>query len=134
MIEVQKYLTEHGVKPSVQRIAIMDYLLTHKTHPTADEIFQDLRESIPTLSKTTVYNTVKILAEQQAILALNTGEANVRYDGDISDHAHFFCTECETLHDMKILTKPQVWSMRNHRIVTTQIYAYGVCEECTLKK
>ena len=133
MIEVQKYLSEHGVKPSVQRIAIMDYLLTHKTHPTADEIFQDLRDSIPTLSKTTVYNTVKLLAEQQAILALSTGETNVRYDGDITDHAHFLCTECGPLFDMKILAKPQLWSMKDHRIASTQIYAYGVCEDCESK-
>ena len=134
MEETHKYLSEHGVKPSVQRIAIMDYLLTHKTHPTADEIFQDLREVMPTLSKTTVYNTVKLLADQQAILALNTGESNVRYDGDVSDHAHFLCSECGHLFDMKILSKPHLWSLKGHRIAMTQIYAYGVCEDCSNQK
>ena len=47
-------LVKYGIKPSVQRIAIMDYLMTHRTHPTADEVYMALCDSIPTLSKTTV--------------------------------------------------------------------------------
>ena len=42
-------LVEHGVKPSVQRLAIMDYLLTHFTHPTVDDIYKALHPIIPTL-------------------------------------------------------------------------------------
>lgn len=55
------YLTAHNVKPSVQRMAVMEYLLDHRTHPTADEIYLALHRKMPTLSKTTVYNTLKIL-------------------------------------------------------------------------
>lgn len=48
------YLLSYNIKPSVQRIAIMDYLLAHKTHPCIDEIYMALCDDIPTLSKTTV--------------------------------------------------------------------------------
>lgn len=48
------YLISYNIKPSVQRIAIMDYLLAHKTHPSIDEIYLALCKDIPTLSKTTV--------------------------------------------------------------------------------
>ena len=58
--KVIEYLEEHDVKPSVQRIAVMDYLMTHRTHPTVDEIYHALEKQIPTLSKTTVYNTLKL--------------------------------------------------------------------------
>ena len=43
----------------MQRIAIMEYLMEHRTHPSADEIYTALSPSMPTLSKTTVYNTLK---------------------------------------------------------------------------
>ena len=70
-----------GVHPSQQRLAIMDYLMKHRTHPTADEIFTALLPSMPTLSRTTVYNTLKVLVEHNAILNINIEEKNARFDG-----------------------------------------------------
>lgn len=52
-MDVVKRLQNHNIKPSVQRIAIMNYLIEHRTHPTVDEIYTALSPSIPTLSKTT---------------------------------------------------------------------------------
>ena len=51
-MDVVKRLQNHNIKPSVQRIAIMNYLIEHRTHPTVDEIYTALSPSIPTLSKT----------------------------------------------------------------------------------
>ena len=65
-MKTYEYLQSFGIKPSVQRIAIMDYLLTHRTHPAIDEIYLALCEQIPTLSKTTVYNTLKLFVEHGA--------------------------------------------------------------------
>ena len=56
-------LKKSGVKPSLQRIAILDYLLSHATHPAVDEIYETLVKDIPTLSRTTVYNTLHLFAE-----------------------------------------------------------------------
>lgn len=52
-MNVYEYLLSYQIKPSVQRIAIMDYLLKHHTHPSIDEIYMALCQDIPTLSKTT---------------------------------------------------------------------------------
>lgn len=68
------YLISYNIKPSVQRIAIMDYLLAHKTHPSIDEIYLALCKDIPTLSKTTVYNTLKLFVEHGAALMLTIDE------------------------------------------------------------
>mgnify|MGYP003302804091 CR=1 FL=1 len=65
-MKTYNYLLEHGIKPSMQRIAIMDYLLTHKDHPSIDAIFMALSKKMPTLSKTTVYNTLKLFVENGA--------------------------------------------------------------------
>ena len=93
-IDIKDRLLSFGIKPSLQRMAILDYLLKNATHPTADTIFGDLYPNIPTLSKTTVYNTLKLLEEQGVIISISIDEKNVRYYGDLSEHAHFKCKEC----------------------------------------
>ncbi|WP_106831259.1 Fur family transcriptional regulator [Parabacteroides pacaensis] len=130
--EIKDRLLQFGVKPSLQRIAIMNYLLTHSTHPTADTIFNDLYPSIPTLSKTTVYNTLKLLAEQGAILSLNIDEKNVRYDGDISNHAHFRCKRCGNVFDLKIQGEVKIPTegLEKFSITECQIYYKGYCNSC----
>ena len=60
-------LLDHNIKPSMQRIAIMQYLMEHPIHPSADDIYTALSPSMPTLSKTTVYNTLKLFSEQGAL-------------------------------------------------------------------
>ena len=84
-----EYLLSYHIKPSVQRIAIMDYLLNHKTHPCIDEIYTALCKEIPTLSKTTVYNTLKLFVEHGAAKMLTIDEKNACFDGDVHPHAHF---------------------------------------------
>lgn len=74
-------LTEHGIKPSVQRIAIMHYLLTHFTHPTVDDVYRGLCSKIPTLSRTTVYNTLRMFSENNAAQMITIDDHRVCYDG-----------------------------------------------------
>ena len=70
-------LQNYGIHPSVQRIAIMDYLLKNHTHPTVDEVYVALCKVIPTLSKTTVYNTLRLFSEHGAALMLTIDEKKV---------------------------------------------------------
>ncbi|MGL5938433.1 MAG: Fur family transcriptional regulator [Phocaeicola sp.] len=127
------YLLSHSIKPSVQRIAIMDYLLANKTHPSVDEIYSNLSAKIPTLSRTTVYNTLKLFVEQGAALMLTIEEKNACFDGDISQHAHFLCKECGKIYDMH----PESDSSREHVVTKdgfliqeTHHYYKGVCPHC----
>ena len=55
MMKPYDRLLEYNIKPSMQRIAIMEYLMDHPIHPSADDIYTALSPSMPTLSKTTVY-------------------------------------------------------------------------------
>ena len=54
-------LKEKNIKPSLQRIKILEYLAGYPCHPTVDYIFNALHPEMPTLSKSTVYNTLKVL-------------------------------------------------------------------------
>ncbi len=91
-----------GVRPSLQRMAVMDYLLTHRTHPTAEEIYLHLSPSMATLSRTTVYNTLKLLVERGAVSAIDIEGRQTRYDGFTHLHGHFLCVGCGTLCDVPL--------------------------------
>lgn len=137
MDTAKQYLIENGIKPSVQRLAIMMYLLEHRTHPTVDEIFNDLSKSIPTLSKTTVYNTLKIFAEKGAILSLTIDEKMVRFDGYNQRHAHFRCLNCNKVFDIPLnhdVEFPKEEATKDFQNIETHVYHRGYCSECAKEK
>lgn len=125
-------LTAHSIKPSAQRIAIMEYMLTHNNHPTVDVIYNDLVGSMPTLSKTTIYSTLKLLAEQGAITALTIDKNAARFDGDTGDHSHFQCRRCGKITDIindinMIVSEP---TYRSFVIDNVEINYRGLCARC----
>lgn len=126
-------LTEHGIKPSLQRMAVMDYLMTHRTHPTVDEIYTALHPSMPTLSKTTVYNTLKLLTDKGAALQLTIDERNCCYDADTTPHAHFLCTRCGRVYDLDLQSKRLMRAAILPAGFTSdevQLYYRGCCAQC----
>jgi Fur family ferric uptake transcriptional regulator/Fur family peroxide stress response transcriptional regulator len=132
---IENRLLKFGVKPSLQRMAIMEYLMNNRIHPTAETIFNNLHPSIPTLSKTTVYNTLKLLEEHGAIRSLQIDEKNIRYDADISAHAHFRCKQCGQVYDISIknFEKLEINNDNDHDIIECQIYYQGYCKYCKIK-
>ncbi len=138
-MNAEEQLNKCGIRPSVQRLAIMQYLLDHKTHPTVDEIFSALSPQMPTLSKTTVYNTLKLLAESKAALMLDIDGKNVRFDGDTSLHAHFKCLKCGKIFDVFPADFPSFAEAETSRIgnlyvTETEVYYKGYCNKCFNKK
>ncbi len=131
-MKAARYLVELGIQPSVQRIAVMDYLLTHKTHPTVDEIHQALHKSIPTLSKTTVYNTLKLLSEYGAAIMIDIDEHNKRFDGDTSPHGHFQCSSCNRVIDIPLDNGRELFlsEVDGHTIASVQLLYKGICAGC----
>ena len=128
------YLISYNIKPSVQRIAIMDYLLAHKTHPSIDEIYLALCKDIPTLSKTTVYNTLKLFVEHGAALMLTIDEKNACFDGDTSLHAHFLCKKCGKIFDLPYSNEvKQVEQIDMNGFKVDEIHQYykGICPVCS---
>lgn len=132
-MDVIKRLQTHNIKPSVQRIAIMNYLVEHRTHPTVDEIYTALASSIPTLSKTTVYNTLKLLSEQGAAQTLTIDERNTCYDADTTPHAHFLCKHCGKIYDLKCdanTKQVEDMDMEGHDVQEIHFYYKGICRDC----
>lgn len=127
-------LISHGIRPSLQRLAIMEYLINHRTHPNVDEIYESLCPEIPTLSRTTVYNTLKLFYEKHAILALTIDGKCLHYDADTNPHAHFQCTTCGKVFDMPSPLVGANSITPGFKVTDTQVFYWGECPECIENK
>ena len=131
---LKKLLDQKGVKPSYQRISVLKYIMEHMDHPSVDTIFKNLVNQIPTLSKTTVYNTLNLLTEKGVITALSIDGVEVKYDYIEIPHAHFKCIMCHKIYDVKLnsdIFKKR--SLKGHKITEAQINLKGICKDCSQK-
>ena len=128
-------LISGNIRPSLQRLKVLEYLDDHETHPTADEIYTDLQKEIPTLSKTTVYSTLSALAEADMIRVIHIGDNEYRYDIRTEDHGHFKCESCGTIYDFRVdLSSLDTDDLRNFEVRDKNVYFRGTCPNCRCKK
>lgn len=122
----------------------MAYLQNHHGHPTVDEIFNALNPTLPTLSKTTIYNTLKLFEQKGAVQSIHVDEKTTRYDAWMDPHAHFHCTNCNSISDLALTQNgnhdPSEYiadkdQLKAYTITDTKIYLTGICPICkTLEK
>jgi len=128
------FLKSNNIKPSYQRIKIYEYLMGTTAHPTVDTIYRALLPEIPTLSKTTVYNTLNLFVDNNIALLITIEENEARYDADTSVHGHFKCDNCGAVLDFKAdisdILAPQ---LEGCQITEKHIYFRGTCSGCSQK-
>lgn len=128
---IGEYLRGNGIKPSYQRIKIFEYLMNTKEHPTVDTIYRSLVGDIPTLSKTTVYNTLNLFVENNIALLITIEENETRYDADISLHGHFKCEKCGNVVDFSVeMDNVKVEELSGFQINQKHVYFKGLCDRC----
>lgn len=135
--EAYNRLVACGIRPSLQRLAIMDFLIKHPIHPTVDDVYQGLCAMVPTLSKTTVYNTLRMMSEKKAAQMITIDDHRVCYDGNVNPHVHFFCKKCGKVIDLFTEQAPhaeQVAYVEGNLVEEQQLYYKGVCTECLSKE
>jgi len=93
-------LRECGIQPTPQRIAVIEYILKCRTHPSADEILNYSREKCPTVSRATVYNTLKLLVEKGLVKAQILREGTVLFDANTDRHHHIIDEKTGEIHDI----------------------------------
>lgn len=131
MKDIPKYLRENDIKPSFQRLKIFEYLITKNNHPTVEMIYTELVKEIPTLSKTTVYNTLNAFVEKKIVRIIVIEEHETRYDTYLKAHGHFKCTGCGCIHDIEIEdTTFDIEALDNFQINEKHLYYKGICEKC----
>lgn len=131
---IKTYLEDYSIKPSLQRIMIYKYLSVNKSHPTVDEIFNDLSPDLITLSKTTVYNTLHLFVNKGITMPIHVEGTEVRYDADIVNHAHFKCSKCNIVYDIPIdFTTHNFKELSGYDIDEFQVFMRGTCISCKKK-
>jgi len=122
-------LLSQNIRPSLARVLIYDYLRKHRTHPTVDEIFTALSPRAPTLSKTTVYNTVKLLSSKGVIKMITIEDQQSRFDACTDNHGHFLCSGCGKVYDFDV-EFPSAKIPEGFEVLTKDIYFTGKCNKC----
>jgi Fur family peroxide stress response transcriptional regulator len=123
-------LKQKGIRPSFIRVRILSFLMNARIHPTVDEIYEVLSKEILTLSKTTVYNTLKLFSENELAQALNIEGNELRYEAARGFHGHFKCQSCDHIYDLNVAALDFEDDMDGFIIADEQVLVTGVCPKC----
>lgn len=93
-------LSSHGVKPTDQRVRVAEILMQAPTHMTAEQILTIVRQGGERVSKATVYNTLKVLADTGLVRQIHLDPERVVYDSTRAPHHHFHNLETGELRDI----------------------------------
>jgi Fe2+ or Zn2+ uptake regulation protein len=131
MENLSKLLSSKGVRPTYQRLKIIKYLKENRIHPTAEKIYQAILKEIPSISRTTVYNTLKMLVEHGLLVALSISGTEAHFDFETGLHHHFFCESCGKLFDIDISCSIcEKKDIDGHIIKQLHGYFKGICRNC----
>ncbi len=127
----KRFLIDNRIKPSYQRIKLLEYMYYKRNHPSVDMIYKDLKSAIPTLSKTTIYNIMNLFIEKDIALSIKLKENEVRFDLKTKPHAHFYCRICNNLYDVEVDKKYfELKEIDNNKIESVHIGFVGICKKC----
>ncbi|MBN7773593.1 Fur family transcriptional regulator [Clostridium aminobutyricum] len=128
-------LKNKNIRLSHCRSKVLEFLCKNPNHPTVDQIYSDLSKVIPTLSKTTIYNTLHILLEAGLVRAIAVEDNETRYDINTEPHGHFKCVHCGAIFDFHIdLDLLTTEELNGFKIVDRDVYFKGVCSKCLVYK
>ncbi len=99
-MQVETTLREHGIQASAQRVAVAEYVLHTREHPSAELVFKRVRERFPWISRATVYNTLNLFVEKGLLQRLTIAEDSIVFDPITATHHHFIDDETGAIHDV----------------------------------
>ncbi len=121
-----------------QRKIILDRLKKTTSHPTAVEVYDEVRSQMPNISLGTVYRNLDILSRQGMIRKIETCGEQKRFDGNIDPHLHIMCTDCgcvRDVHDELNLDLDDLTSIKtDFKITGLRLELLGICPGCASDK
>jgi Fur family peroxide stress response transcriptional regulator len=128
---------DEGIKLTHQRIEIFREVAQTGDHPDADQVFQRVKDRIPTVSLDTVYRTLWLLNDLGLVAKLGSSRERTHFDANLNSHHHFVCGKCGFTRDFysndldNIRLPDSVGSFGE--IEATHVEVRGVCRECVEK-
>ncbi len=127
-------LKARNIRLSHQRLMVLDYIDKNRYHPTVDQIYSNLVQEMPTLSKTTIYNSLNALIDAGLVRRITIEDNETRYDIISDDHGHFKCESCGKIFDFHInMDSIESEDLYNFKINDKDIYFKGICPDCSTK-
>jgi Fur family peroxide stress response transcriptional regulator len=112
-LDTQELITifkDKGFKVTTQRLAICKFIVSRKDHPTAEQIYKELRIKYPTISLGTIYKTLHLLKELKVLQELGFNKGSIRYDPDMDLHINMVCSKCGKIYDYKTENVDRLWN------------------------
>ena len=128
-------LKDLGYRMTPQRLAVIKVLSESTQHPTAEEVYTQVRIGFPTTSLATIYKTIALLKGIGEISELHFKDDSNRYDGrQRSPHPHLVCRECNRILDVEIadLTglSEQLERSSGFDRIMPRLDFFGICPDC----
>lgn len=134
--KIAEALRNSGYKATPQRITIVETILRSKSHPSAEEIYEQVFRTHPTISLSTVYNTLNILRDMDFIKEI-TFKGKTRYDPNIRMHVNLICENCSRIFDVEdsAITEhiDRISKKQGFRFKVQHVDFYGTCRSCLTK-
>ncbi len=136
-----KKIKANGVRITPQREIILEYLITHHIHPSVKTIQAGISSKLPNLSTATIYNTIKMLVDNELVIELPNKDGGIRYDYFGVPHFHAICENCGKITDVFLDEYPQIAEelekatrdKSGYLITGTKVEISGICPECQKK-
>lgn len=124
---IAKLLLQHGIQPSAQRVAIAQYVLNTDSHPTADQIWSEVRETFPLVSRATVYNTLNLFVRRGLVRQLVFSGGGAVFDSNMGRHHHLLDEDTGSVLDIPwdALKVQGLDSLKDFEVIEYTIVARG---------
>ena len=123
---------------TVQRRTILENLASRTDHPTADQIYAEIKERLTGVSRTTVYRVLETFVQLGIAQKISNPEAKARFDADTSRHHHAACVACEKVLDIDARLIPEIdlsgVDLDGFELFDCSVVAVGLCRECNSNK
>jgi len=134
-VKYKDILKEKGIRPSIIRLSVYTYFKENGGHHTVDFIYNELKDVLPTLSKTSIYNVLSLLVEYQLFKVVNIDQMETQYEIVSDEHSHFKCRVCNELFDIPCqhvhLNNEE---LNGYTIENQDLLFTGVCPKCNNKE
>ncbi len=132
--ELEQKCRQRGVYLTIHRRTLLEVLLRRDDHPTADQIWDAVRQTHPEFSRRSVYRVLDKLAELGLIRRVHHPGAAVRYDAKIQRHHHLVCVHCNRITDFESACLDRIGlpegTPRGYEISDFSVQLIGVCPAC----
>jgi len=130
----EEILRGHGTKVTPQRVAILQAVGSHRSHPDVDEVYRIVSRRYPNISRDTVYRTLSMMEEKGVIGSILFVGNSKRYDPNTARHHHLVCIRCRSVFDFEEKKfdhlAPPPSSVEKFKVERTTVHVEGICEAC----